>query len=190
MTKVPKTSNFQWFYAIFPHFLTNLVDWNVDKSQQGKNVQSSRLFRWVNFSFLSENVSNYHRLWQNSQLFHFWKFLCVFFYIFDRVCGLEGWKGQQGKKVLASRLFRCVNFSFWNENVSNYNRQKSPKYPILKDFMQFVSNFRQTLWIGTLNKVNKERMCSPVCFSDGLISVFQVKISQITTDYDKIPQLF
>ena len=75
--------------------------------------------------------------------------------------------------------------------MSQITTDKSPqKYPILKDFMHFVSKFRQTLWIGTLKKVNKERMCSPVGFSDGLISVFQVKISQIPTDYDKIPQLF
>ena len=108
---------------------------------------------------------------KNPQIFQFSKILGIF-PVFRRTLLLNVEKSQQGKKVLSSRLFWCVNFSFLSENVSNYNRQKSPNYPILKDFMQFVPNFWQTLWIGTLNKVNKERICSPVGFSDALFSVF------------------
>ena len=45
MTKNPKFSNFQSFYAIFVKFSTDFVDWNVEKSQQGTNLLSSSLFR-------------------------------------------------------------------------------------------------------------------------------------------------
>ena len=107
------------------------MDWNIDKSQQGKNVQSSRLFRWVNFSFLSENVSNYHRLWQISPTFPFLKVFMRFFQIFDRLCGLEGWKRSTRKKK-----------------------------------------------------------CCPVGFSVALISVFEVNMSQITTEFDNKHQIF
>ena len=126
---------------------------------------------------------------KNPQIFQFSKILGIF-PVFRRTLLLNVEKSQQGKKVLSSRLFWCVNFSFLSEKVSNYNRQKSPNCPILKDIMQFVSNFRQILWIRTLNKVNKERMCSPVGFSDALFSVFWVKVSQINTEYDKNPQTF
>ena len=37
MTKNPKFSKFQSFYAIFVKFSTDFVDWNVGKSQQGTN---------------------------------------------------------------------------------------------------------------------------------------------------------
>ena len=45
MTKNPKFSKFQSFYAIFVKFSTDFVDWNVGKSQQGTNLLSSSLFR-------------------------------------------------------------------------------------------------------------------------------------------------
>ena len=45
MTKNPKFSKFQSFYAIFVKFSTDFVDWNVEKSQQGTNLLSSSLFR-------------------------------------------------------------------------------------------------------------------------------------------------
>ena len=45
MTKNPKFSKFQNFYAIFVKFSTDFVDWKVEKSQQGTNLLSSSLFR-------------------------------------------------------------------------------------------------------------------------------------------------
>ena len=61
LTKIPKFSNFQSFYAIVSQFSIDFVDWNVERGHQGKNVLSSRLFPRVNCSFLSENVSNWHQ---------------------------------------------------------------------------------------------------------------------------------
>ena len=46
-TENDKISNFfvfHSFYAILVKFLTNFVDWNVEKCQQGKKFQSSRPF--------------------------------------------------------------------------------------------------------------------------------------------------
>ena len=55
--------------------------------------------------------------------------------------------------------------------------------------MHFFPNFRQTLWIGTLKRVNKERMCYPVGFPEEFIVVFQVKMFQIDTENDKKPKM-
>ena len=56
--KNPKFSNFQRFYAFFPTFLKEFVDWNNEKGQREKNLLTSRFFRRVYCSFLHENVSN------------------------------------------------------------------------------------------------------------------------------------
>ena len=45
--KKPKTFHFSIFFAIFVKFLTDFVNCNVEKGQQGKNLLSSRLFRKV-----------------------------------------------------------------------------------------------------------------------------------------------
>ena len=62
MTKNPKFSNFQSFYAIFVKFSTDFVDWNVEKSQQGTNLLSSGLFR----RDLGQKISR----WSAGVLFH------------------------------------------------------------------------------------------------------------------------
>ena len=47
---------------------------------------------------------------------------------------------------------------------------KNPKnFPTFKDFMHFFPIFRQPFWIGTLKRVNKEKMCYPVSFSKSLL---------------------
>ena len=43
MTKNPKLSNFQSFYAVFVEFMTDFFEWNVKKGQQGKKLLSSSL---------------------------------------------------------------------------------------------------------------------------------------------------
>ena len=50
--------------------------------------------------------------------------------------------------------------------------------------------FRRSLWIGTLKRVNMEKMCCPVDFSEEFIAVFQVEMSQIDTKNDKNPEVF
>ena len=51
--------------------------------------------------------------------------------------------------------------------------------------MHYFPRFRQTSSIGTLKRLHKERMCSPVDFNEELNAVFEVKMSQIDTDNDK-----
>ena len=48
---------FQDFMHFFK-FLTDFVDWNIKKGQQGKNVLSSKLFRRVSCILNNEIVSN------------------------------------------------------------------------------------------------------------------------------------
>ena len=43
LTKVSEIFQFSKFLRIFPKLLTDFVDWNVEKGQQGKNVKSTRL---------------------------------------------------------------------------------------------------------------------------------------------------
>ena len=49
--------------------------------------------------------------------------------------------------------------------------------PIFKVFMHFFPNFSGTLWIGTLERVNKEGMGCSVGFSEKFIAVSLVKMS-------------
>ena len=50
--------------------------------------------------------------------------------------------------------------------------QNPRNFSIFKDFMHFFPNFWQTLWIETLKRVNKERMCCPLGFLEELSAVF------------------
>ena len=51
-------SIFEDFFAFFSKFLTDFVDWNVEKGQQGKNVFSTSL-SWRDYcSFLDDIASN------------------------------------------------------------------------------------------------------------------------------------
>ena len=47
--------NFRDLNAIFVHYLTELVNWNVDKRQQGTRLLSSRLSEDLNDDFLMNN---------------------------------------------------------------------------------------------------------------------------------------
>ena len=68
---------------------------------------------------------------------------------------------------------------------------KNPKsFQIQRFYAIFPRNFQRTLWIGTLNKVNKERICCPVGFFEDFIAVFWVKMSQIETKNAKKLKVF
>ena len=86
-------------------------------------------------------------------------------------------KGQQGTRLLSSRLFRRVNWGFQVEKklkLAPNLTKKTQNFPIFKNFMQ-LSKFRQTSRIEMLKTVNKEQVCCPVGFSEELISVFKLK---------------
>ena len=65
---------------------------------------------------------------------------------------------------------------------------KSPTFSNFQGFHAFFPNFRPTLWIGTLKRVNKERMCCLVCFSEKFRAVCYMKNSQIDTENNKKPK--
>ena len=49
---------------------------------------------------------------------------------------------------------------------------KNPKYTIFKVFMQFLSQFRQTPWIGMLKMFTNVAIRCPVVIEDEIVSVF------------------
>ena len=81
--KNPQIFQFSKILGIFPVFRRTLL-LNVEKSQQGKKVLSSRLFWCVNFSFQITTD-------KSPQIIQFSKILCNLFQIFDRLCELEHW---------------------------------------------------------------------------------------------------
>ena len=50
-------------------------------------------------------------------------------------------------------------------------------------------NFRRTLWIGTLKRVNKQRMLCPVSFSEEFIAVFRWNFLKLTPKITKNPKV-
>ena len=56
--------------------------------------------------------------------------------------------------------------------------------------MQFLSIFRQITWVRMLKRFNKARILCPVCFSEEMIVVFQIKKSEIDTENEKNPKIF
>ena len=50
-----------------------------------------------------------------------------------------------------------------NAKISNFQKLYAFCFP----------NFRQTLWIGTLKRVNKQKMLCPVSFSEEFFAVFR-----------------
>ena len=84
MTKIPKFSNFQSFYAFFVRFSTDFVDSNVLMVQQGNfgcPVVFCEEFIAVFQVKMSQNVKNFEN--STLQSFH------AFSPIFDGLCGLE-----------------------------------------------------------------------------------------------------
>ena len=84
-----KNFHFSKILRSFRQILTDFVDSNVLKSQQGKIWLSSSFFRKVFCVFLNENVSNCHRKPQKIQNFSIFKDFLHLFPIFDELRQLE-----------------------------------------------------------------------------------------------------
>ena len=56
MTKTLKMCYFEWFYAFFPNFLTDFINWNVDMGQQGKIVLYSKLRKKTDAVFKMKTI--------------------------------------------------------------------------------------------------------------------------------------
>ena len=80
---------FQSFYAFFVKLLTDFVNWKVLKGQQGNSWLSSSLFRRVNCIFKLKRSQIDTEFNKNPKVFKFSMTLCIFFQIFDVLCGLE-----------------------------------------------------------------------------------------------------
>ena len=56
--------------------------------------------------------------------------------------------------------------------------------------MQFLSYFRKTSWIRMLKMLNMALIRCPEGFSEETVAVFEMKMSQVDTENDKIPKTF
>ena len=89
-----------------------------------------------------------------------------------------GWnveKGKQGKHLLSSSRYEdLIAFLEIKKSQIDTEIDKNPKsFQIQRFSAIFPRNFRRTLWIGTLKRVNKERMYCPVgFFGDFLMQLF------------------
>ena len=97
----------------------------------------------------------------------------MFLYIFSVKVStnLVDWnvlRGQRGKNWLFSCLFeQFIVFIEMKMPLIDTKNDKNPKiFQFSKLLCNFSLNFWLNLWIRTLKKVNKERICSPVGFSE------------------------
>ena len=67
---------------------------------------------------------------------------------------------------------------------------KIPKFFNFQRFHAFFPNFRQTLWIGTLKRVNKDGICCSVGFSGKFYAVFRWKCLKLTPKMTKNSKFF
>ena len=106
-----KNQNFQFskFPCIFVQVLTDFLDWNVLKGQQGEHWLSSSLYWRDICNVLNENITNWHRKRQKSQIFPIFKILFIFLKILTDFVDWNVEKGQQGKNLLSSVLRKEIN---------------------------------------------------------------------------------
>ena len=78
---------------------------------------------------------------------------------------------------MSSRLFLRVNCGFKGEKTQiGTEFDKKPKiFPSFKNFMQFLSIFRQTSRIRKLKTAIKVRICCAVVFYEEINAVFMLK---------------
>ena len=174
MKRTPNFSIFKSFYAFLVNFSKDFVNWKTLKCQQGRHWLTSKHKGGDDCNVLIENVSNWHRKWQKSQNVQIFNNSMIFFQMFERLCGLEQWKGSTRKNVSSSRLFWGFHCSFLIEYISDWHRKwKEPQtFPFLKVFTHFLSIFCKTSWIGKLYWVNKEDIGWPVNIKEEMIAMF------------------
>ena len=105
-----------------------------------------------------ENDKN-HKL----SVFHFSKFLRIFFKIFDWLRGFKFVKWSERKGLVVQWTFLKV-FCILKKKVFKLTpkRTNTTKFPNFQRFYAFFPNFRRTLCFGTLKKANKARISCPV----------------------------
>ena len=187
MTKTLPFSKFQSIYAFFSKFLTDLMDWNVEKGQQGKNVLSSRLFWRVYFSFRFENVLNCQRKWQKPKSFKFSKFLSIFVKVSTVFLDWNVLQCQQKTN--------CCPVDFNEEIVAKFEWKcfkltpkmtKNLKFPNFQRFYPFFVEVSTAFLDWTVLKNQKETTRCPVVFNEEIVAMFWLKMSQIDTEINKI----
>ena len=81
-------------------------------------------------------------------------------------------KSQQRKCLLYSLRIVICGFQIQKKSKIDNKTDKRYKIFIFSLFTQFLSNFRQTSWIGTLKTFIMAKNCSPVVFYEETSAVF------------------
>ena len=147
MTKNPKFSKFQSFYAIFVKFSTEFVDWNVENAQRdrnGRNSLSSMLFRRDNGCFLNEKYIKFKpKMTKNPKFSKFQSFYAIFVKFSTEFVDWNVENAQRdrnGRNSLSSMLFRRDNGCFLNEKYIKF-KPKMTKNPKFSKFQSFYAIF-------------------------------------------------
>ena len=128
-------------------------------------------------SFQMKKISNWHRKLQKTQNFQFFKNFSKLLQLLGKFStDFVGWSvenGQQGNKMLSSRLFRRVCFSLWIEKSLKLlpKTTKNRNFSNFLSLMELLSKFWQTFWFG----VFKVRIRCPEVFCEDIIAVFRMK---------------
>ena len=168
MTKIPKIIPFSKIFCLFPQFLTDFVNWNFEKGQQGEKLLSSRVFL-RDCSFLSENVSNWHQKLQKTRNFPIFK---IFMHFLLKV-RQTSWIGMFWS---VNKEWVCCQIVFYEERIAMFwmkmsqidtENDKNPRIYQVSKILCILSQIfdrLQTSSIETLKRVNKEKSCCPVGF--------------------------
>ena len=101
--KNPQTFQFSKVLCIVFQFLTDFVEWNIEKSWKRRNVLSSRLFQRVYCNSLSEKkLKVTPKKMKNTKLIKFQSFYAFFVKVSTDLVDCNKVKGQQRKSWLSS----------------------------------------------------------------------------------------
>ena len=148
------------FSKILCNFVTKTFDglcglerWNESTR---KNLLSSRLFRRLSCSFLSENVSKGIQKREKTQNFPIFKLFMHFLLKFRQTSSIGMFQEVNEKKVDCPLVFEeFIAFLEMKLSQSDTRNDKYPKIFNFQRFRAFFPVFWRTLWIGTLKRVNK-----------------------------------
>ena len=125
-------------------------------------------------------------------VFRFSKILCNFLN-FCWTLWIGTLKRVNNKRLCCPVGFAENVFAFFEKKVvqiDTENNKKKQNFLIFQRFYAIFRTFRQTLWIASLKRVNKEKMCCPIGYSEELSAFFKMKMFQIDKENDKKNRIF
>ena len=144
-------------------------------------VEISGFFSWPQWPQNDPKITPKMR--KVAEILKFWRFNATFlnFSFFNKA-----------RINCSVRFYEKINafFSYEKDLKLTSKMTRTENFPFFEVFMQYLSNFRHTPWIGMFQRVKKERFHCPVVVYEAIIAVFQWKMSQIDTENDKKHKIF